>query len=352
MSYSPDEAQTPIHVALAVYDPKGTYSQHAGVVMASIFENTKSPVVVHILHDETLTEDNRKKFIRTAEKYGQTVDLIDTRKYMFNLNGDAIALAKNSRWTIGTLYRLFIPNLLDLDRVIYLDCDVIVNLDILELWNIDLEGNCLGGVFDNISKLSKWSYNAICEKLNRCPMLSYINAGVLLMNLTEIRKRGNLFQLSMAYYSLHRHSMPYLDQDILNAIFSDSIKLIDPKFNYFLYSRDPKKQHDDFNGCITHLTLPKPWRELTGLATERLYWSMFLRSAWGEKTTVDELIGILGRVASLSPQIHRHTKQCYQQIGIRLFRDIFHPELFATIWLLLQELYARIRRSIFAKNRS
>ena len=74
MSYSSNEAKTPIHVALAVYDPKGTYSQHAGVVMTSIFENTQSPVVVHILHDETLTEDNRKKFIRTAEKYGQTVD--------------------------------------------------------------------------------------------------------------------------------------------------------------------------------------------------------------------------------------------------------------------------------------
>ena len=40
----------PVHVALAVYDPTGTYSQHAGVVMTSIFENTKSPVVVHVLH--------------------------------------------------------------------------------------------------------------------------------------------------------------------------------------------------------------------------------------------------------------------------------------------------------------
>ncbi|MDR1741233.1 MAG: hypothetical protein LBR38_05225 [Synergistaceae bacterium] len=36
-----------IHVALAVYDPKGTYSMHAGVVMVSIFENAKSRVLVH-----------------------------------------------------------------------------------------------------------------------------------------------------------------------------------------------------------------------------------------------------------------------------------------------------------------
>ena len=37
-----------IHVALAVYDPKGTYSRHTGVVMASIFKNTDGPVRIHI----------------------------------------------------------------------------------------------------------------------------------------------------------------------------------------------------------------------------------------------------------------------------------------------------------------
>ena len=57
-TYVPDNTLTPVHVVLAVYDPKGTYSQHAGVVMTSIFENTQSPVGVHILHDETLTEDS------------------------------------------------------------------------------------------------------------------------------------------------------------------------------------------------------------------------------------------------------------------------------------------------------
>ncbi|MBQ9526969.1 MAG: hypothetical protein IJR68_05100, partial [Fretibacterium sp.] len=196
------------------------------------------------------------------------------------------------------------------------------------------------------------SYNAICERFNGCPFDSYINSGVLLMDLRRIRERGDLLEMSTAWLSRHRHSTNYADQDALNALFLDSIKLINPKFNYFLYSRDPEDQNDIFEGRITHITYPKPWRELKGLATERLYWGMYLRSAWGENATIEELIGILGRVASLSPQTHRHTKQCYQQIGIRLFRDIFHPKLFATIWLLLQELYARIRRSIFAKNRS
>ncbi|MBQ3695322.1 MAG: hypothetical protein IJQ77_07865, partial [Synergistaceae bacterium] len=64
-----------VHVVMLVYDPQGTYSQHAGVVMTSIFENTQSKVIVHILHDETLTQDNRQKLIRTAGKYSQGLDL-------------------------------------------------------------------------------------------------------------------------------------------------------------------------------------------------------------------------------------------------------------------------------------
>ena len=55
--------------------------------MTSIFENTKSKVIIHLLHDDTLTEDNRKKFIRTAEKYSQGLDLINVNKQLNERNG-------------------------------------------------------------------------------------------------------------------------------------------------------------------------------------------------------------------------------------------------------------------------
>lgn len=55
-----------IHIALSVYDPKGTYSRHAGVVMASVLRNTDATVCFHILHDETLTKENRRRLEETA----------------------------------------------------------------------------------------------------------------------------------------------------------------------------------------------------------------------------------------------------------------------------------------------
>ena len=146
----------------------------------------------------------------------------------------------------------------------------------------------------------------------------------------------------MAWISRHKHSVIAPDQDALNVLFLDSIKIIDTKFNYLGYSKDPNNQCDDLNNRITHIIDPKPWRELKGLATERLYWTTYLRSAWGENATMDDLIGILGRVAPLSPYMHRHTKQCYLNIGHRLLWDTIHPVFWKKIWVLLRELYARI----------
>ena len=66
-----------IHIALAFHDPKGTYSQHAGVAMASIFDHTKSPVCVHILHDHTLTDLNRSRLHETAKSFNQQAEFHD-----------------------------------------------------------------------------------------------------------------------------------------------------------------------------------------------------------------------------------------------------------------------------------
>jgi lipopolysaccharide biosynthesis glycosyltransferase len=128
-----------IHVALSVYDPDGTYSRQAGVVMTSMFERTQSHVCVHILHDDTLTDNNRLKFSRTADKFGQEVRFIDVTEPFSKLNVNGV-MDKFSQpfFTRGAFFRLFIPDLLDVEKVIYMDCDIIVNMDILNLWNVGL----------------------------------------------------------------------------------------------------------------------------------------------------------------------------------------------------------------------
>ena len=129
-----------IHVAIAIYDPSGKYSSYAGALMVCVFEHTTSPVMFHVFHDDTLTQDNRQKFIRTAEKYSQTVNFIDITKYKALISSRLEEMS--GQYTIGTLFRMFMPDELPaLDKVIYFDIDLMISLDIKELWDIDLEGN-------------------------------------------------------------------------------------------------------------------------------------------------------------------------------------------------------------------
>ena len=63
-----------IHVCFCFCDKTGRYAKFAGTSMLSLFENTRSKVTVHILHDNTLTDENRDKFYYIVGKYNQLVE--------------------------------------------------------------------------------------------------------------------------------------------------------------------------------------------------------------------------------------------------------------------------------------
>ena len=332
-----------IHVALAVYDPRGTYSRHTGVVMTSIFENTQSPVRVHILHDETLSPVNRQNLRETARRYGQSLDFVDVTEHRKRLDERTLDLVRDT-CSIGTLYRLFIPDTLPLGRVIYLDSDIVVNLDIRELWDIPLDGNCLAGVLDHSREKSErfFSYEAVRARLLGCRLSSYVNAGVLVMDLNRIRERGDFFRAAMDWLARHRYSATLADQDILNALFCGDIKLIENKFN----NRDID---GDARGAIMHaIREPKPWTGLRGTPLEKLYWKAFLGTPWGETMTSAETAELLLNLMGASPQNHRRTAQCYRRIGERLWRDVLCNDIVSVLGLLAKEafhrLFGRLRR--------
>ncbi len=271
-----------------MYDPTGTYSQHAGVTITSIFENTKSKIIVHLLHDDTLTEDNKRKFICTAEKYNQTIELIDvTNKFEFNSKIEK--MPDTYRVTIGTYYRLLIPDLLPkISKVLYFDCDIIFDLDVQELWNVDAEDYCIAGVFD----IDFIRYGGVGESvrcfLMRCDRRTYINAGVLIMNLNMIRNRGNLFQNAMNWLNTHAHLMKFSDQDILNCLFYKSIKIIDHRFNNIR----PLSEQETRNSIIHASGHSRAW-EITGIPYQKMYWKTYLISEWGKDKTKAEIIDLI-----------------------------------------------------------
>ena len=128
--------------------------------------------------------------------------------------------------TLNTYLRLFVPDKLpDLDRIIYLDCDMIVLGSLGELHSIDLGDNILGASLDSdvvIKSSQVWDY---VKKIN--PL--YFNAGMLLMNLEEMRK-DNLTKRMQEWLS-KGGELIYADQDALNYLYRDRFVVTPLRFN-------------------------------------------------------------------------------------------------------------------------
>ena len=180
-----------IYIALAIYDPSGSYSRHAGALIASVMDNTKSNVCFCVLHDDSLSAANMDKLAKTAEKEGGLVKFVDVSRELKKL-ADVINVKKlTGVFSPGTLFRLFVPEVVELDKIIYLDCDVIVNMDIKELWDIDLADCCIAAVGD-LAVQSTWkkactSSLSVRMKIMKISPNKYFNAGVSLLNLQQIR---------------------------------------------------------------------------------------------------------------------------------------------------------------------
>ena len=208
-----------IQVGFGLYDKTGDYTSWVGVTIQSILEHTNSKVCFHILHDSTLSNANKIKLIEIVEKF-------DDRIQFYSLSDDLFEEynAQMGNYTVGAMFRVMLPKILgDLNRIIYLDADLLFNRDIQELWDIDINDYCLAAVPDlNVKKGYIWTYPTRGKVIEK---FKYFNSGVLYMNLENIRKKGDLHTQTIEYLKEHPESdLP--DQDALNVIYKDDTLLL------------------------------------------------------------------------------------------------------------------------------
>ena len=326
-----------INVALSIWDPSGTYSRHAGVVIASVLKNTKSNVMFHLLHDETLSDGNKQKLEETATKFDGKVNFIDVTDEMKKHSGVDIARITGA-FTPGSVFRLLLPRLTKMSKVIYLDCDVVVNLDIKEFWDIDLDGYYIAAINDKagqtISDKPLLSNSRFRMWMMDIPLENYFNSGVVMLNLDEIRRDFNLFEEGLKFFEHYERCTEFPDQDLLNKLFSKKTRIIDPKFHVF--AREAMKRKD-FSNTIWHFTGEKPWNIHLGNPLELLYWQYLKESAWG-----DRLIEYMLEARS-SKYVHVHTSDCYKKIGRRLKLNVVKSLPANILSVLYGELLFRMR---------
>lgn len=111
------------------------------ICITSIFENNKGEnVSVYVLTDG-LTDKAKGMFSLLANQYGQKIIIKEIDKSCFN------GLTVNERFPISMYYRFLLPDMLqNEDKVLYLDCDIIVRHSLKPLYDIDLSCNALAAV--------------------------------------------------------------------------------------------------------------------------------------------------------------------------------------------------------------
>lgn len=266
-----------IHVAFCVHD-EGNYICHTATTIASIFVNTTSSVTVHIIHDNTLDVENRDKLDGLAKAYGQKIEyyLVDSNFFMAIVAKLKHAVKKKS-FSVGTLFRLKIADILQIHKVIYLDSDIVVNMDMKSLWEIELGNHLIAAVRDLKATRNKWSNRWHFRNMGISDEY-YFNAGVIVFNLDLIRKKIDLWEESLDFLLKYSKDAIFFDQDVLNGLFQKKALILPKKYNFIPVALTPGKYDDDLQAII-HFAGPKPWAFRCS-QFDWLYWKFFSKTPW------------------------------------------------------------------------
>lgn len=158
-------------------------------------------------------------------------------------------------YTRATYYRFFIPGMFpQYDKGLYLDCDIVINRDVADMFNTPMGDNLLCAmseeVITDIEVFSRYS-----EVVLSVPKDKYFNAGILVMNLKEMR-RMHIEEVFASLLEKKTYRVAQ-DQDYLNVICHGRVKMLN-----VLWNKTPMPYSDkNVIPYIVHYKINfKPWK--------------------------------------------------------------------------------------------
>lgn len=245
------------------------FVMQCGVLSYSIcYNNNDTQIHFFIMVDTSFTEEDKKDVSDIIYSFndGNQVDYILVEDNLV----DNFLWYEKGYYTRQTFYRILMPQLLpmDVDKVLYLDADIIVRHSLTDLWTYNLDGYAVGAVPDGGSGLVK-IYNRLKYSID----LDYFNAGVMLINLGYWREK-NLSKIMCDYLMDNPDNERSVlgDQDALNYVMrSSKIHLplkynVQPMFLYknkylllSIYKYNEELTEARTNPCVLHYAGCRPW---------------------------------------------------------------------------------------------
>ena len=205
-----------------VFATNNAYAPFLDVALLSLIEHMSANIFYDIYIFET---DLAWTYIKKLEAHKGSNYRVNCVNLKAKLQGNEFMT--RAHYSKEMYYRILIPELLyHYSKVLYLDCDIVINRDISDLYDINLKGYTLGAVHN---ALNNSMFRYVKNMLHLDPAI-YFNSGILLINIDEFTKekiRTKCFDLLKV-----KDNLVCPDQDLLNLACRDSYKLIDSGWNY------------------------------------------------------------------------------------------------------------------------
>lgn len=229
------------------------YTPFLVVALKSLLDNASKDYnyCIKVLH--TNVGEVHKSQVKKYESENVSVEFVDLSYYIEKVKNK---LYTRDYYTNTTYFRLFLPELYpQYDKVLYLDSDIIVVGDISELYNTDMGTNLVAAAPDDIIQKNKVFQDYAELVVGVAKYQHYFNAGVLLMNLDQLRKFN--FQEKFLYLLEKVKFSVAQDQDYLNRLCKGRVTLVDHAWDVMPYVNDETKEEDI--KLIHYNFAYKPW---------------------------------------------------------------------------------------------
>jgi lipopolysaccharide biosynthesis glycosyltransferase len=195
------------------------YIAHTGISVLSLFDKNEMVEEINIyLISVDISAENIRQIQDIVDKYQRKLIVIPFKELCPNLK------LSNVGRHIETVYaKLFFGNIENIDKIIYLDSDIIINNSLQEMWEINLGDNYYG--------LVKTVTKDYSEKLGLTTSDIFFNDGVAIVNTRKLRE-GNMQQKFLAFIDQYHGNPPVLSEGTINVVCKDKIQAIHPKFNF------------------------------------------------------------------------------------------------------------------------
>jgi len=260
------------------------FAQHCAVMTTSLLRHTECPVTIHVIESK-LSVDNQQKLKETVTANGGEIFFHhvgeDYAKLLQVHDGSAVSDA--------AYYRFYVTTLIEdesIEKILYLDCDIVVMDDVAKLFQIDMTDYPIAAVRDIVNPANEKQMFGISFSYRD----RYFNSGVLLINLKLWRQ--NRYQEQLIVKARQINSFIFPDQDPLNAVFRNKWLELPPWWNRFsvvkytdVYFRTKADElRYIYNPSIIHYAnnIARPWMDMHFVPWQNVYAETLALTPWKE----------------------------------------------------------------------